>query len=444
MRQKIQVKCLAVVLVLALSGMGQAETPVVEWIRQFGTAGYNYGKGVSVDSSGNVYVTGITGGHPLEGDAGYTLEHFGDIFLSKYDTSGNTLWTRQLGMTNVDDHIGVSVDDSGNVYVTGRTMDGLSVPPYPYDSTMFLTKCNTDGNILWTKQQLCSLAYDSYCGVSIDVDGNAYVNGYNYSYLFLTKYNTNGNMLWTKQQLRSDINSDSGVSVDGSGNAYITGSTIGGIDGNTNAGGADMFLIKYDTEGIKLWTRQLGTTKVDQGRSVSVDGSGNAYVTGTTRGNLDGNTSAGGTDVFLTKYDTDGDKLWTRQLGTASGDGGWGVSVDSSGNAYVTGYTLGGLDGNINAGGSDMFLAKYDTDGAKLWTQQLGTASDDSGCSVSVDGSGNAYVTGRTEGELGGNTSAGGSDIFLVKISTIPEPGSIVMLAGIGLIGLLYRKRRHI
>jgi beta-propeller repeat-containing protein len=132
---------------------------------------------------------------------------------------------------------------------------------------------------------------------------------------------------------------------------------------------------------------------------------------------------------------------WIRQLGTASGDGGKGVSVDGSGNVYVTGYTRGGLDGNTNVGDLDMFLTKYDTSGTRLWTRQLGTAISDWGEGVSVDGSGNAYVTGYTEGGLDGNTSAGGADMFLVKISSIPEPSSITLLLW-GLLSLICWRRR--
>ena len=336
MRQKNQVKWLAAILLLALSATGQAETPVVEWTRQLGTAGNDSGSGVSVDGSGSAYVTGFTYGG-LDGNTntgGY------DMFLTKYDTDGAKLWTRQLGSSS---------NDVGN-----------------------------------------------------------------------------------------------GVSVDGNGNAYVTGWTEGGLDGNTNAGSpyADMFLSKYDTDGAKLWTKQLGTNATDCGWGVSVDGSGNAYVTGVTHGGLDSNTNAGNVDMFLTKYDPDGAKLWTKQLGTTSSDYGWGVSVDGSGNAYVTGSTWGGLDGNTNAGMQDIFLTKYDTDGTKLWTEQLGSSRKDVGTGVSVDSSGNAYVTGYTYGGLDGNTNAGSDDMFLVKISAIPEPGSVAMLVGIGLVGLLYRKRK--
>ena len=206
-----------------------------------------------------------------------------------------------------------------------------------------------------------------------------------------------------------------GVAVDGSGNVYVTGLTGGALDGNTNAGGPDIFLVKYDSAGKKQWTRQLGTSDYDAGHGVAVDGSGNVYVTGFTGGGLDGNTNAGNWDIFLVKYDSAGTKQWTRQLGTITYDYGYGVAVDGSGNVYVTGFTFGGLDGNTNAGGGDIFLVKYDSAGTKQWTRELGTTADDYGYGPAVDSTGNIFVTGETRGGLDGNTNAGGGDIFLVK-----------------------------
>ena len=107
--------------------------------------------------------------------------------------------------------------------------------------------------------------------------------------------------------------------------------------------------------------RQTGTSAFEWGYGVAVDSSGNAYVTGYTEGALTG-TNAGWRDIFLTKYDSSGTQQWMRQTGTSAGDEGMGVAVDSSGNAYVTGMTYGALTGT-NAGDSDIFLMKYDTDG---------------------------------------------------------------------------------
>ena len=96
--------------------------------------------------------------------------------------------------------------------------------------------------------------------------------------------------------------------MDSSDNIYVTGYTAGGLDGNTNSGRDDLFLVKYNSSGTKQWTQQLGTSETDFALSVSVDSSDNIYVTGYTEGGLDGNTNAGGKDVFLVKYNSDGVK----------------------------------------------------------------------------------------------------------------------------------------
>ena len=113
------------------------------------------------------------------------------------------------------------------------------------------------------------------------------------------------------------------------------------------------------------WTKQLGTSSGDSGSGVTTDSSGNIYVTGSTEGDLDGNTNSGGQDIFLVKYDSSGTKQWTKQLGTSGNDYGWSVTTDTSGNIYVTGWTYGGLDGKTSSGESDIFLVKYDSSGTK-------------------------------------------------------------------------------
>ena len=98
-------------------------------------------------------------------------------------------------------------------------------------------------------------------------------------------------------------------------------------------------------------------------------------MTGDTYGGLDGNTNAGYNDLFVVKYNSSGTKQWTKQLGTSSTDLADGVATDSSGNVYVVGYTYGGLDGNTNTGGSDIFVVKYNSSGIKQWTKQIGSSS---------------------------------------------------------------------
>ena len=121
-----------------------------------------------------------------------------------------------------------------------------------------------------------------------------------------------------------------------------------------------------ERNGEKQWTKQFGTSSDDEGRGVTSDSSGNIYLTGDTDGGLDGNTNSGKRDIFLIKYNSSGTKQWTKQLGTYLWDEGNGVITDSSGNIYITGFTnFGGLDWNTNLGGKDIILTKFNSFGTK-------------------------------------------------------------------------------
>jgi len=209
-----------------------------------------------------------------------------------------------------------------------------------------------------------------------------------------------------------------GVATDSSGNVYVTGGTKGGLDGNTSAGNTDLFVVKYNSSGTKEWTKQLGSSGRDSANGITIDSSGNVYVTGVTFGGLDWNTSAGANDLFVVKYNSSGTKEWTEQLGSASTDTANGVATDSSGNVYLAGVTYGGLDGNSNEDNADLFVVKYNSSGTKQWTKQLGTSSTDLADGVATDSSGNVYVVGYTYGGLDGNTNTGASDLFVVKYNS--------------------------
>tara|TARA_B100000315_G_C14544443_1_gene572525 strand:+ start:176 stop:1606 length:1431 start_codon:yes stop_codon:yes gene_type:complete len=230
---------------------------------------------------------------------------------------------------------------------------------------------------------------------------------------------------WTLQPGTSYDDEGRGVAKDSSNNIYVTGGTYGGLDNNTSSGGQDIFLFKYNSSAERQWTRQLGSSSNDTGRGVAVDSSNNIYVTGITAGGVDGYTNLGEQDIFLVKYNSSGTKVWTRQHGTSVSDLAHGVAVHSSGNIYVTGETRGGLDNNTNSGDKDIFLVKYNAAGERQWTQQLGTDSEDVGYGVALDSSQNIFVTGKTYGLLGDNSSlshpllqTGSSDIFLVKYNS--------------------------
>ena len=224
--------------------------------------------------------------------------------------------------------------------------------------------------------------------------------------------------VWTKQYGTSEDDEYSVVTTDDSGNIYITGTTGGSLDGNTNAGEDDIFLTKFSSDGTKIWTKQYGSSDLDYPFSIITDSSGNIYIAGSTFGSLDGNSNAGGSDIFLSKFSSDGIKIWTKQYGTSGYDYSNSVTSDNNGNIYITGTTGGSLDGNTNAGEDDIFLTKFSSDGTKIWTKQYGTSDFDGAYSIAIDSSGNIYISGDTWGSLDGNTNAGGGDVFLTKYAS--------------------------
>ncbi len=384
----------------------------------------DYANGVATDSSGNVYVTGGTKGG-LDGNtsAGNT-----DLFVVKYNSSGTKQWTKQLGSSGLDSANGIAIDSSGNVYVTGVTFGGLDWNTSAGANDLFVVKYNSSGTKEWT-EQLGSASSDFANGVATDSSGNVYVAGGTYggldgnsnkdnADLFVVKYNSSGTKEWTKQYGTGEYDEARGVATDSSGNVYVVGGTKGNLNGISNSGRTDAFVIKFNSSGTKQWTKKLGTWQNDLANGVATDSSGNFYVTGFTYQHLDGNTSAGKADLFVVKYNSSGTKQWTKQLGTSKHDRARGVATDSSGNVYVTGDTYGGLDGNTSAGNSDLFVVKYNSSGTKQWTKQLGTSSTDSANGVVTDSSGNVYVAGGTYGGLDGNTNAGNSDLFVVKYNS--------------------------
>ena len=201
------------------------------------------------------------------------------------------------------------------------------------------------------------------------------------------------------------------VTVDGNGNVYVAGATKGAL-GGSNGGTSDAFVRKFDAKGLTLWSKQFGTSADDQATGVAVDATGNVYVTGATSGALEG-ANAGSSDGFLRKLDASGTTLWTRQFGTLGPESPKSLVVDSSGNAYIAGstYPTGGQ------GSGDPFVRKFDPSGATVWAKQFGGADEDEASAVAVDGSGNVYVGGYTF-DLIPASSQGQRDAFVRKLDS--------------------------
>ena len=276
-------------------------------------------------------------------------------------------------------------------------------------------------------KQLGSTTDEVITGTATDAQQNVYLAGYSTgsfdgnvnagdSDVFVVKYDQHGNKQWTRYLGTTSYEFSTGAAVDGTGNVYVTGYTRGGLSGNSNTGGYDAFLVKYDSSGNLQWTRQFGTSSDDRGQAVALDASGNVYITGYTLGGLDGNTSSGSYDAFLRKYDASGTKQWTVQLGSTGNEFALKAAVGPNGGIYITGWTDGVVD-TASAGGKDLFVAKYDDSGTSQWIVQSGTSGDDLANGIAVDSNDNAFITGFTDGNFGG-TSAGGRDTFVTKLAS--------------------------
>jgi len=204
------------------------------------------------------------------------------------------------------------------------------------------------------------------------------------------------------------------LAVDSKGFVYVAGSTSGSLLGQAHAGEEDAFLAKFDPSGKLLWVRQFGSPLGDGIFALATDKSGNVYAAGHTLGSL-GGPNQGSWDVFLAKFDPNGKRLFLKQYGTRNWDKVTGLGIDSAGNLYVGGFTYGAFPGQSNQGDRDYFLLKLDGNGKLLWARQGGSYGGEVTLGLAVEPGGAAYLVGQTDGVLPGQKGQGGTDIFVVK-----------------------------
>ena len=352
------------------NGIGLAATAA--WSSYKLQQGFSIGYGVTVDSSGNFYVTGGAS----DGVNDY-------IIIAKYNSSGTIQWQRKL-YQNSSSGGGIAVDTSGNVYITGNANDGTNY-------YIIVAKYNSSGTIQWQRKLKQNNSYGK--AIAVDSSGNVYVAGQANdgagNYGLLAKYNTSGTIQWQRKIKQNPGGSGNGVAVDGSGNVYY-----GGIINN----GTNNFILiaKYDSSGTIQWQRSLREGD-SQCYAITADSSGNVYVTG--------NANDGSNYIIIAKYNTSGTIQWQRKLRQNSSTG-YGISVDTSGNVYVT--------GNANDGTTNyIVVAKYNSSGTIQWQRKL--QQNGSICyGISVDSSGNVYATGY---------AINGTDYYVIT-SILKQDGS--------------------
>jgi hypothetical protein len=337
------------------------------------------------------------------------------------------VWTQIVGANDDDLGLAVATDPWHNVILAGTTRSILG-PMVSGRYDLFAAKFDASGNRLWLVERGTN-EREAAEGVATDSAGNIYLAGYtggnldgntlsgtNTWDIFLMKLDASGNWLWTQQDGQSSDDDAHAVAVDSQDNVYITGYARNGFHGLPRPGAADIFISKYDPAGNRLWSALFGSSDVDEGFGIACDASNNVYVTGYVQESVEGNPFAGTGDAVLAKYNSNGVRQWLRQWGTSHADTPHAVKVDASGNVYVAGYTTGDLYAT-KVGGRDLFIAKFDSAGTPLWGRQMGTSENDDAYGLTTDASGNAYVVGETGGSLLGNPYQGADDVFVIKVS---------------------------
>jgi hypothetical protein len=371
-----------------------------------------------------------------------------------YAVTPAQLWVNRWGGTSVDYATSTAVDGSNNLVVTGRFAGVTNLGGGNLSSVLasddFLVKYSASGVHLWS-QSFPGLGNDFATSVAVDPSGNILVTGAfdgttNYggtnlvsagsNDIFLAKFNSAGVHAWSKRfgSNGGPSGNDWGAAVatDASGNVFLTGYFSGTVDfgggGLTSGGGFDIFLAKYDADGAHLWSKRFGSVSLvdDVGSAVAVDVLGNVIVAGSFNNTVDfgggGKTSAGLRDMFIAKFDTNGAHMWSISLGGSGSDVIGSVATRPNGDVIVAGSFSNTMtvSGNplTSAGLRDIFLGCFDFVGAHLWSERFGGTGDDFGV-VTTDATGSAFLTGSFSGavDFGGGTltSAGDKDAVLAK-----------------------------
>ncbi|WP_413176349.1 Calx-beta domain-containing protein [Anabaena azotica] len=379
--------------------------PSLQWIEQFGSPKRDLTIDLTTDSAGNLYAMGVDG----------SLNAGSGTWIAKYDINGKQQWLTRFGSANPS---GIAVDkNSGNVYIVGGS------------DYAWLAGYDNSGNLIVDEVLNTSAFYDYATGVSVDNSGNVYLTGVTEGAFdginqgsndaWIARYDQYGHKQWIRQLGTSSWDESWGITTDSSGNIYIGGSTLGSL-GGISAGSWDAWLAKYDSNGNRQWTRQLGTATLDHSYgAIATDSSGNVYIAGDTSGSLGGTNNGNSGDAWVAKYNSNGTQQWIRQLGTSSSDNSHGIAVDSWGSIYISGSTYGSLQPGSQKGWDDGWAAKYNSNGTQQWIRQIGTADSENSFDVAVDNFGNVYIGGITYGSLEG-TQVGGGDTWIAKYSQSP------------------------
>ncbi len=331
----------------------------VLWMRSYEGGTSTYARDMARDSSGNLVVSGAVWNGSVSSELVFTYDPSGALVRARTFPGG--------------DGSAVAVDNlSGTIHVAGALLN------QNYD--FYAAKLDSLGNLAWSRTYDAG-ASDFPRDITVDGSGNVYVtgeshNGQNYDYLTV-KYDPSGSLLWARRYDGGRSEYAAAAAVDASGSLFVTGYEWDGSRYNC-------VTLKYNTEGAVLsaWTYAGGSCD-----DIAVDGTGSVYLAG----HAGVSWYLGQIDALTLKYDAQGGLLWARTFDAGKQESAAAIAVDGSGSAYVTGTSSDGYLTVVNA----LTLA-YDASGSLLWTKKFDTGGNDFATGIAADGAGDVYISGHS------------------------------------------------
>lgn len=448
--------------IISLSIISTLNSQTYQWAFNAGNTAYDEGASVQTDNSGNIYVIGRFSGTNVDFDPGVGVADLNsnggsDVFVAKYNPSGQYQWAFNIGGASADRGMAIAVDGSGNVYITGwffgTNIDfdpgaGIANVSSLGSEDVFVAKYNTNGLYQWAFNIGASTNLDRGYGICVDVASNVYVTGCmggaNIDFdpgagsallstnggedIFLAKYNSTGAYQWAFNLGGAGNFSEYGfgVSCDASSNVYITGQTsLANVDfdpsvsvANVNSASTNIFLAKYNTAGQYQWAFGLGGNNYDVGISLSSDASGNIVLTGVFQGsNIDFDpgvgvstisSNANSIDIFVARYNTLGQYQWAFPIGGSTNtEYGSAVKWSPAGDVLVTGFFSGTADFdpgapvvNLSPSAQNVYAASYNSNGQYQFAFNIGVAAPSEGYGICSDNNNSIIVTGFFTGNV--------------------------------------------
>ncbi|HET8808801.1 MAG TPA: T9SS type A sorting domain-containing protein [Flavobacteriaceae bacterium] len=384
------------------------------WAKSIGGWAYDGGFSITTDAAGNIYLTGLFNQtvdfDPGPGTAYLSPGNEQNIFICKWDASGNFVWVESIGGQDIQSAAFTATDAAGNVYLSSFFSGTIDFGAGP--GAVSLTSAGQED-------------------------------------IFVCKLDAAGNFVWAKRTGGPQGDGGTDIYPDAVGNVYSTGSFRGTVDFDpgsgtanlTSAGNSDIFIRKLDTAGDFVWAKSMGGQDNDSGRSISIDAAGTIYSTGSFRGTADFDpgtgthnlTSDGENDIFISKLNAAGNFVWAKSIGGLNYEFALSNTTDTNGNVYITGKFIDTVDfdpgtGTHNltsVGQEDFFVCQLDSLGNFVWAKTMGGSDDDGAISMTADVAGNIYTTGyfmqTVDFDPGTGThnltSVGGRDIFILKLT---------------------------